>query len=201
MLAGAELSQQLITVNEETGNINEAGKWFYNKKRTIRAMALDSKHPYHFGKTIMFYNPVEKDKKNVPKKMGKWKCGKTIAFLIDFLNEDGKPELRVFSQTSPAEKPYGFFPEEILAEKSVDVAIMSVADVPTEGFPYEFLKYAKPKMLLLAHWENFFRSREKKLKQILKGDLEPVVENLGVWCDSVGIQMIMPAPGSSVILK
>lgn len=198
-IAPAQLNQKSVSMNAKAGNATNLGEWIYSANGQVRTMAFLSQHPPHFGNVILYNNPIDKDRKHVPAKTRKWKCGQTLSYLIDFLDEsNGKPAYRIFFQSSPAPKPNGFYPPELNEEKTVDVAILSSAMTDGEdSYPMDILEFTQAKDVVLAHWENFFRSRNRKLKQVLKGDLEPVVQQLDSILKPQNRRLILPGPGSS----
>jgi hypothetical protein len=138
-------------------------KWQYLSKH-IRVMILEAEHAPHFLKySIMkgqtrsktFEHHRDARQKTNPRK---WKRGKTYSYLVDITGEDDKPELRIFIQSSSCQAPYGFPPQNILNEKSVDVAFIGVASAQNvKRYPEDVLSYLRPQKVILIHWEDFFR--------------------------------------------
>src|SRR5690606_41553051 len=50
--------------------------------------------------------------------------GRTLAFLVDFLEDDGEIAFRIYYQDATAPPPLGFAPDALVAAHPVDVAIL-----------------------------------------------------------------------------
>src|SRR5690606_41754611 len=53
-----------------------------------------------------------------------WVDGRTLAFLVDFLEDDGEIAFRIYYQDATAPPPLGFAPDALVAAHPVDVAIL-----------------------------------------------------------------------------
>ena len=83
------------------------------------------------------------------------------------LDNKGKPELRLFVQSSSCKFPYGLPPKKVLDEKSIDVAFLGVASAQNvKAYPQEILKQLSPKKIVLIHWEDFFMNLYRKKIQM-----------------------------------
>lgn len=133
------------------------GQWLQVSDH-IRLQAFCSMHPaqvagvYHFGA-----GSIDTDQCTLPAAASGWLEGQTLAFVIDFLDDAGKPVYRVYYQDAPTNAPLGQVPAAILAEKPVDVALLCVGtyDAVTNE-PADILANLQPRFALSGHWEDFF---------------------------------------------
>jgi len=144
------------------------GKWWSEEGDGIRFMAIESEHAPHFcayDQTLclrFFSGKVEEKLKALPKTAYGWKEGDTVTYLIDFLGSDGKRvDFRIFYQDAAATAPHGIPPKPgLLDQKRVDLAILCVPGFKeVEGYPEKIIEATRPRFVLLAHWEDFFRPR------------------------------------------
>lgn len=131
-----------------------------------------------------------------------WREGCVYSFLVDFVKA-GKIEYRVFIQTSASHYPLGQPPKEVLAEKTIDVAVLCLASSNyVTPYPIEILKALTPKKVVFIHWEDFFERAEfnktklvrltnfRKIdKRLLKSGLTPNKEDY-----------VMPQPGTMITI-
>ena len=131
-----------------------------------------------------------------------WRKGCVYSFLVDFVKAD-KIEYRIFIQTSASHYPLGQPPKEVLAEKTIDVAVLCLASSNyVTPYPVEILKALTPKKVVFIHWEDFFERAEfnktklvrltnfRKIdKRLLKSGLTPNKEDY-----------VMPQPGTMITI-
>ena len=124
----------------------------------VRLKAFCSMHPaqvgpYHFGA-----GAIDQDQCDLPAAASGWLEGQTLAFVVDFLDDQGAPAYRVFYQDAPTNAPIGHVPAPVLAEKGVDVAILCVgsSDAVTDQ-PASIIENLQPRFVLSGHWEDFFQ--------------------------------------------
>jgi hypothetical protein len=145
------------------------GRWVQAPGSHVRVLAVCSDHPDQIGPIHYGAGDVEDEQCTPPKSMNEWKEGRTVAFLIDFLDaKDEAPLFRVFYQDAPAETPFGHVPAAFLADKRVDLALMCVGtyDKVDGGSPEKALKALNPRYALGGHWEDFFGSLDAAPKPI-----------------------------------
>lgn len=89
-----------------------------------------------------------------------WAEGEVYAYLLDFLDDAGKVEFRVYYQDSATDKPIGYpwgggAPPD---GKSIDVTLICVGGdfENIKDHPGGIIRATKPRFLVLGHWENFF---------------------------------------------
>ena len=183
------------------------GKWWPEEGGGIRFMAIESEHAPHFCVydqsfcVRLFSGRVEKKLSTLPKTAYGWKEGHTISYLIDFLGPDGKSvDFRIFYQDAAGTAPYGIPPKPVLSDRRrVDLAILCVPGFnEVKGYPECVIKAIRPRFVLLAHWENFFRPRSDDpddLKVLHGSDPKAFMDRMKpVLCSDAGYAL--PRPGA-----
>ncbi|MGB0368209.1 MAG: MBL fold metallo-hydrolase [Flavobacteriales bacterium] len=192
ILSYYQLKQPVVAVNDSLGNAESEGLWHYNADSTMRTMAFRSLHPPHFAGINLMNKRYTQDVVSEPVLMRDWQEGKTVAYLVDWL-EEGEIDYRVYFSSSMARKPFGLFPEALLEEKAVDDLFISGALLSEfEDAPKPIIDLTKPKRIFLLHWENFFRSKEKPVKPINEKGLGKLIETIKK--EYPGIEVIKPVP-------
>jgi len=108
-----------------------------------------------------FKNAYDKTRSN------DWLEGSIYSFLIDYLDENGAIELRLFIQSSSCNPPNGFPPVTLLQKKKIDIAFLGVASYSASpDYPKELLKIISPQKIVWVHWEDFFQAYNKKTKAV-----------------------------------
>ena len=149
------------------------GSWVAVPGSRVRLMALCSEHPaqvgpYHFGQ-----GSIDEEQCELPAAASGWLEGQTLAFLIDFLDADGRPAFRVFYQDVPTNPPIGNVPPALLADKRVDLAILCVGSADAvEDHPTQVLANVQPRFAVSGHWEDFFQPADAEPTPIPLLDLD-----------------------------
>ncbi len=145
------------------------GRWFYNRRRTVRVMPIQSEHsPHLLGLDLLPGGSQERDLPALPGHVLEWKSGPTYAYLVDFLQGD-RVVFRVHFQDAASNPERGFVPEAALREHPVDLAILCVgASDQVAHYPEAFLGKAQPRHILLGHWEDFFGNDCDRPPQVLR---------------------------------
>jgi hypothetical protein len=119
----------------------------------VCSMHPDQVGPFHFGK-----GSIDTEQCDVPAAASGWLEGLTLALLIDFLDDHGKPVHRVFYQDAPTNAPIGQVPAAILAEHTVDLALLCVgSNDAVANEPTAIIENIQPRYALSGHWEDFFQ--------------------------------------------
>ena len=178
ILAYYNLPQQTFAVNDLMGTDQKEGFWVYSADESMRVMAFKSQHPPHFAGINLMSKRYTEDLVAEPLMMKDWQEGKTLAFLVDFLDED-TITYRMYFSSSLAKAPWGLFPKQLLNEHPVDDLFISAALFDDfEKAPKPIIDLCQPKRVILMHWENFFRSKEKEVKALNKGELKKLIIEL-----------------------
>ena len=159
----------------------------------IRMMAFCSQHPaqvagvYHFGA-----GSIDTDQCDVPSAASGWLEGQTLAFVIDFLDDLGKPAFRVYYQDAPTSSPIGHVPDAILAQKPVDVALLCVGSYDyVDNQPGDIIANLQPRFALSGHWEDFFQPVDSPPQPIPLMDLNTYVTRA---------EAALPPPGDAPLV-
>lgn len=143
----------------------------------IRIYPILSEHNPHF-KYIKFFSgqkthPVTDFNKPYQKtRANDWLEGNTFSFLIDYLDESGTIDFRIFVQSSSCNPMAGVPPAELLKVKQVDLAFLGVASYHfSPDYPCTLLSaftatnptWQSPKIVWI-HWEDFFRKYTREPK-------------------------------------
>src|SRR5207302_1810981 len=73
----------------------------------------------------------------------------------------------------------GFPPTEVLAERPIDLAVICAATSSNvSNTPDSLLTVLKPSQVILAHWEDFFRSQTLPIQLSPATDLDAIRESL-----------------------
>jgi hypothetical protein len=75
------------------------------------------------------------------------------------------PVFRIYFQDAPSEPPLGFPPDDLLAERPVDLAILCAATSSNvSNTPDSLLTVLKPSQVIVGHWEDFFRQQTRPIR-------------------------------------
>lgn len=190
------------------------GTWFYSSgewitdgddpgrlphglpKGRIRAMPVESMHAPHFLGRNWLPGAYDHDLKETPTSVFDWKLGHVVlAWVIDLLDDDGKPVYRIHYQDSAADPPWGFPP--LMADgKGYDVEILCAASWDKVSYyPTGLLRVTRPRLVLLGHWENFFGNGLDQPPRTIP------LQNYGGLIEQLqGYDYRVPAPFSRVAL-
>jgi hypothetical protein len=120
-------------------------------------MALRSHHAPHFAGYTLFRGTRDSPRTQEPELATDWVEGKTYAFLIDFMTATDSVAYRVYYQDAVAQAPAGLAPVSVIADRSVDVAILVPSTFEeVDWHPEALIENLKPRRVLLGHWEDFF---------------------------------------------
>lgn len=132
------------------------GQWFYSPKRQIRAMAIKSEHSPHMFGIKLLTGSYDQDLTELPTSVFGWKEGQTLAWLVDLLDEQGRPVYRIHYQDAGSTAPLGL-PPQLPDSKRVDVAVLCAgAWNQSPAYPEILLKRLQPRLTVIGHWEDFF---------------------------------------------
>jgi hypothetical protein len=166
------------------GRPGRRGVWIYTEDSAYRFIALIAGHAptYREWKRSYTYTigSVEADLDSLPHTAAEWKLGEPYAFLIDVLSDSTRESVfRIYFQDAPSEPPLGFPSGELLAERSVDVAVLCAATSSNvSNTPDSLLAVLKPSQVIVAHWEDFFRSQTLPTQLSVATDLGAFQESL-----------------------
>jgi len=110
---------------------------------------------------------VEAPLSQVPERPTDYLAGKTWAYLIDLLDENGDIVFRIHYMDAVAGSEHSSIPPELLAQRKVDIHIACVPGFNyVDDYPEWVMHQGKTGYVLLGHWEDFFQSRDDRLKPV-----------------------------------
>lgn len=148
-------------------------KWIYSYDSSFRVFPVLSKHGPHFGKTVLFNGSYEKPIDELPNKLWEWKLGKgNYSYLVDVLDNDSIVFRMALLYGDISESEYAKI-KSIYSEQKCDI-VTCVFWKKKQNEPQ--LKIAientGASMVLLNHWNNFFKGHDKPLQQLRSSKLE-----------------------------
>lgn len=196
---GAGPGNALVAIPHDSAGTAERAGRTYTAGR-VRLMALRSSHGPNFRKWPITYTYATGDapEDSPPPRTGRdWRGGETYAYLIDFLRPDGSIAFRVHYQDAASRAPLGFPPRSVLAERAVDVAIVSAgAATLVEHYPDAVLTELRPRHVVVGHWEDFF-SRRAPPGAVKSGDMNELVRRIDRAL-LPGVGWSSPLPGATL---
>jgi len=157
---------RLRDVEDAAGTSETPGSWIPVPGTRVRFMPLVSEHAPHVFGVKAFSGSV--DTPRVARTAWDWKEGQTLAYLIDFLADDGTIAYRVHYRDSASNEPCGKPPSlPPPDDRRVDLAVVCVASFDeVENYPTWAIEALQPRHVLLVHWESFFRSPDRSLAPV-----------------------------------
>jgi L-ascorbate metabolism protein UlaG (beta-lactamase superfamily) len=196
--------ERLIALDDNTTQ-PLLGQWQDIAGANIRILATKSEHAPHrclFGRSLCvtaFRGDVSEPLSHLPHTAWGWKGGQPLTYLIDFLGPKGVVDFRIYYQDAASNPPSGFPSPPDVDQKAIDVAILCVPGFnEVQDYPEELLRTLKPRFVILAHWESFFRPRTGDPGElaVVPGGTNPrrFIDRMEVACPAV--QWLMPRPGA-----
>ena len=170
--APSGIARPMVGLNETLTTPDHQGKWWMHPSKKLRVLPILSAHPKQYLFIHLFRDVLEQDRATPPEQLNDYQEGITLAFLVDYLDDTGAVERRVYIQTSSTGYPAGFFPKEILAERPVDVALLAMDCANLEMQDRNtILDFLEAPVVLFCHWEDFFRRKDQTPREIVKVNL------------------------------
>jgi hypothetical protein len=166
--------RRLVSIpRDSAGDTKRDGAWFYSPDSAFRFMAFVADHAPNLKigdwPCLFARGTVATDMDTLPRMAADWKLGEPYAFLIDVLSDsDRRTIFRIYFEDAPSEPPLGFPSTRLLADRTVDLAILCAATSSNvKATPDSLLRILKPKGVIITHWESFFRPalRPKRLSR------------------------------------
>ena len=211
ILAGYGLGDRAVALDAKVDSRNHAppgdgcpalplqdGEWEHVPGSRMRIRAIAHHHAAQvLGIWHLWPGCLDADLTEPPTAASDWLEGPIFAYVIDFLGDDGTPAWRVYYQDSPVDGPSGQVPEEILAERNVDLAILGVGNYDRTEKPEAIIANVKPRHVILHHWENFFFGDPRtNLRQLPLHDGAAYKRTIRAELDSLGGErtLVITAP-------
>jgi hypothetical protein len=179
MMKPAINADRIHAMNDVMSDLDKPGEWMYGISGKVRIMAIKSDHAPHIMGMKLIFGEVSEDLQSLPWHGFGWKEGQTLAYVIDFLEEDKSIAHRIFYQDAASQQPLGLVPE-LNDEKGVDVAILCPASFDQiDDYPEAIVRNTQAKEYILGHWEDFFANDLAGEQRFLRlTDQEEFVERL-----------------------
>lgn len=175
----------------------------------IRIWPIKSSHaPHLFGHTFQ-KGHYKLDEQFTLRTAGDWAMGTVYAYVIDFMDDDGRVLFRVYYQDSANAPTAGLIHENILNDKrKVDIAILTLAGSSNvASYPASRVKDTNAELFVVGHWEDFFGIYKKDEYVIARGsDERKFISNLEKAMhkqEQTGRtqQWLLPSPGTTIVIK
>lgn len=182
----ADPSRVVAIEAADAGSVERMGRWFYSADSAFRVMALVADHAPTvrlFGWGPMFASGIiDHDLDRLPRTAEDWKLGEPYAYVVDVLARGTQnPIFRIYYQDAPNTVPLGFPPPpSLLGDHGFDLAILCVptsrnVDPPA---PDSLVTVLRPRYVIAAHWESFFRPQTLPLMLNPASDVDAFVLSL-----------------------
>ncbi len=179
------------------GSAAAPGEWVSIADGRIRFMPLLSGHAPHFMGVQLYRGEVDRPAIDLPDRAGGWLEGQTLAFLIDFLSEEGDVVFRIHYQDAASTPPAGF-PPTAGDGIPVDLVILCPPGFEeVDDYPEGILRALSPRLVMLGHWEDFFRPRTEPIRPLRATDFDEFVARLE-GAMAPGAEWKRPEPGEVV---
>ena len=178
-VSGVIPATRMTALDTSMGTREQPGQWHYSRSGRSRIMGLKSSHAPHFMGIKLMQGRYDEPQNKLPWHSFGWKEGQTLAYLIDFLDEQQQPVYRVFYQDSASAEMNGVVPE--LADgKAIDVAIICPASfAQVEQYPESIIRNTQATHFILGHWEDFFGNDPRGQQKFVRAtDQEAFIERL-----------------------
>jgi hypothetical protein len=151
------LRGRMLGVEGRRGTHLRAGLWTAPEGSRIRFMALESEHAPHVLGRSLIPARVPPLRTTPPERPREWPIGRTLAFLVDFLDDDGRVLFRLHYQDSASEPPAGFIPPLPERDRApLDLALLTGASFSqVSGYPDGLISAARPRHVVLGHTDDF----------------------------------------------
>jgi hypothetical protein len=193
------VTNKVVNIEPDAGTYESQpskGAWVTNANRRLRFMAFRSMHAPHICGHVFMNGPIKEPLPSLPRTPWGWKIGTALAYVIDFLNENGAPAYRIMYQDSAVNGcAFGRLPQELTDERPVDLAILCLGGfAETQGYPACYLDKLKPKRVFIAHWEDFFQPQTDPVKVVRRSPLPRFIQEIPK--DLRPNPVILHAPGA-----
>ena len=200
-LAVGDSGRYRVIDSTALGSRSRMGRWWRRPGSPFRFMALEAEHAPNIFDYRFADGVITTDLASLPTTVSGWKLGESFAYVIEVVRDDGSVAFRLYYMDAISQPPLGFPPAILLADSiRFDAIILTAGNYEkVEAYPTALLNAMHPRLTILAHWEDFFRSQREELRLIpfLKPDelvrrVEGALPSDGGW--------VTPKPGTSITL-
>jgi len=135
------------------------GRWIYSPGRRLRIMAMRSSHAPNWWFITLAPCHERSDRTSLPRTGWGWCLGEPLSYVVDLLDDAGRPAFRIFYQDA-ASRPLDVVlpPFARPDQRAVDLAIVCAGNFKkVPDYPTLLLAALRPKYVIVGHWEDFFR--------------------------------------------
>jgi hypothetical protein len=196
---------EILENHMTTREVNRPPIQLQNRDGEIHIYPILSEHNPHIRNIKFFSGSKTEPVADFTDAYGKtrandWLEGNVFSFLIDFLDQAGHIEFRIFVQSSSGNPPAGIPPSDILQDRPVDIAFLGVVSYRfSPGYPCSVVKALNPKEIVWIHWEDFFRKYTKKPNAARGTDVPKFFEMPCIG--SYKSKILLPWPGVAYEFK
>lgn len=174
-------SDRVVVIDSsDVGSLHRRGRWYYVDDSTMRFMALKSEHPPNFLWITIANRRADSDFTKLPTGAWDWSLGETYAYLIDLLDANRHVVFRIYYTDAPPRPPLGYAPIDVLGDgHRVDVAIICVGNYDrVDAYPQALIRQLDPRIIVLSHWEDFFRDPALPQHVVWLAKTDPLVARI-----------------------
>lgn len=186
-------------VEDEAGTVEAPGRWIALGDG-VRAMPLVSEHGPHLLGLTLYVGDRTVPMEDAPGHAAEWLDGRTLAWLVDLLDDTGRTVFRLYYQDAVARAPFGL-PPELDDGHGIDVAIVVPAtygQVPWH--PERVVLRTEPRHVLLGHWEDFFQPPSAPVEPVRFTRLDDFLGRLRAVLPE-GAGWHLPVPGTRFVFE
>lgn len=186
LLAGAPWAHptdtaRAIAVDDSAATSTTPGRWIAARGGGFRFMPIRTSHAPNFAGQTIAPGDADTASRRLPANAWEWLMGQPYAYLIDALDADGRTVFRIYYEDAAARAPDDGLPPPLPAadQHPIDVAIICVGNhEEARDYPSALLAALRPRHVVLAHWEDFFRSPLAPPKLVPGADPRELAEQL-----------------------
>ncbi len=174
----------------------------------IRVIPFDSDHAPHFLGITFMSGRVAAPPPSFPTTTGEYPTGETKMYLIDFLDEAGAIQWRVFINSAASTPRRALAMKTHLSQLPVelqrppDVAILCVPGWnKVADYPESLLRVLKPGIVVLSHYDDFFSPYKNgedpavDMRFVMFADYEGFIQRLKELQSTYGFEYRAPKTG------
>lgn len=180
----------------DVGTVDRTGRWFSRPGSPFRFMALAAEHAPNFGEFSYAKGTISQDLAALPDELAAWKLGESYAYVIELRHPDGSTAFRVYYMDAVSRPPLGLPPRTMTDSAAFDAIIVAAGNYEkVKDYPTALIRAMCPRLTILAHWEDFFRSQTREPKLIPLLEPRELVRRVESMMPRNG-QWVTPRPGA-----
>ena len=176
------------------------GRWIYSPGRRLRIMAMRSSHAPNWWFITLAPCHERSDRTSLPRTGWGWCLGEPLSYVVDLLDDAGRPAFRIFYQDA-ASRPLDVVlpPFARPDQHAVDLAIVCAGNFKkVPDYPTLLLAALRPKYVIVGHWEDFFHPQGDAPSPVRLTDTRELAARL----DALGAgKWVALTPGGAVEVR